>query len=277
VSGDANSDGTLGPDAYVCDRSLPFGAPVPIAELNTADRGDGTFRTTLDELHGYFWSYRETTTTESRIFYASRPDFETPWTVESTSGFDDGRNTVDPTLASDETIMVVRKNSPDDLYYAPVIDRRTFGTPVAIGSINTLATETQPFLQPEGNELIFNSSRSGGGDLYRSIRTGTTFSTPSLITELATLEDEGDPVLGADGLTLYFRRNVDGAADYDIFVATRSSTALPFGAAVLVENINAVGAAEGPSALSSDGCRLYMTSDRVAVGDYDIYVATRGL
>jgi hypothetical protein len=39
-------------------------------------------------------------------------------------------------------------------------------------------------------------------------------------------------VLGADGLTLYFRRNVDGAAAYDIFVATRSSTTLPFGAAM---------------------------------------------
>jgi hypothetical protein len=25
----------------------------------------------------------------SRIFYASRPDFATPWTVEPTSGFDD--------------------------------------------------------------------------------------------------------------------------------------------------------------------------------------------
>lgn len=267
-------DGSSGADAYVCDPALPFGAPVPIREINMPQVGEGTFRTTPDELGGYFWSYRGGAGSQAKIYYASRPDLATPWTVQTTTGLEDGRNDLDPTLASDGSVFVFRKNSPDDLYVATPIDATTFQTPMPIASINTLSTETEPFLQPNGNELIFNSMRTGGGDLYRSTRTGTSFSAPTVISGLSTLADEGDPVLGADGLTLYFRRN-DGATDYDIFVATRTSTAQPFGVGQLVENVNAVGPAEGPSAVSEDGCRLYLTSDRS--GDYDIYVATRGL
>ncbi len=267
-------DSASSADAYVCNRALPFGVPVPISELDTPQIGEGTFRTTPDELGGYFWSYRGGPGGQAKIYYASRPDLATPWTVQVTTGLDDGRNDIDPTLASDGSVLVFRKNAPDDLYVATPIDATTFETPMPIASLNTLSTETEPFLQPNGNELIFNSMRTGGGDLYRSTRTGTMFSAPTLISELSTPADEGDPVLSADGLTLYFRRN-DTSTDYDIFVATRTATGQPFGVAQLVENVNTVGPAEGPSAVSEDGCRLYLTSDRS--GDYDIYVATRGL
>lgn len=264
-----------GPDAYVCDRALPFGAPVPIAELNTVGGvGEGTLRLLPDELTGYFWR-RDTTDTMTlaQIFYASRLALDAPWTAQPVTGLDDGRGSLDPTLVSDGSLLVFRKTTPDDLYLAVPIDATSFQPPVEIGSLNSLSADTEPFLQASGSELIFNSLRSGGGDLYRATRSGKTFSAPTLIAEVSTTADEGDPVLSADGLELYFRSNRVGN-EYDIYRATRASQTDTFGAAEVVPNVNTA-SEDGPSSLSLDGCRLYLTSK--ITGDFDLYVATRGL
>lgn len=269
---DATSDGGTS-DAYICNRARPFGAPVPITELNTVGGiGEGTFRTTPDELAGYFWR-RDTSATVTQIFYASRTALEAAWTAQPVTGLEDGRNSLDPSLAPDGSLLVFRKNSPDDLYLAARIDPTTFAAPVEITALNSASADIEPFLQPSGDEMIFNSLRSGGGDLYRTTRSGTTFSAPMLIAEVSTTADEGDPVLSADGLELYFRSNRVGN-EYDIYRATRASQSDTFGAAEVVPSVNTA-AEDGPSSLSLDGCRLYLTSN--ITGDYDLYVATRGL
>jgi Tol biopolymer transport system component len=182
-------------------------------------------------------------------------------------------NLLDPTTSPDGSLLVFRHNMPgDDLYEASRVTPATFASPVAITNLNSAST-VQPLLPLEGNEMVFSSSRTGGGDLYRTIRTGTTFSTPTQVTELSTANDEHDPVLAPDGLTLYFRSGRPASpGGYNIYVATRPTMSDPFGAAQLVPNVNS-DADDGQSWISPDGCRLYISSARA--GTNDIYVAMR--
>jgi hypothetical protein len=263
-------------DAFgTCDPGAAFGIPVPIVELNSAT-AEGTLRLLPDERSGYLWSDR--LPGERELFYVTRAELAAPFTITHLPDLGAPAGELDPTIASDGSLLVFRRSGPgDDLWMATPTSPTSFTAPVALTALNTAAIDTQPYLQPGGNELLFSSARGGStgeGDLYRSIRSGTTFSPPTRIAELATADDEGDPVLTADGLTIYFRSTRPAAfAGHNIYVATRPSTADPFGPAVLVDNVNSEGD-DGASWLSADGCRLYLSSDRS--GNNDIFVATRG-
>ena len=108
-----------------------------------------------------------------------------------------------------------------------------------------------------------------------SKRNGTSFSSPMLVGGIASASDEGDPVVTPDGLTIYFRSNrAAPLGGYNIYVATRVDVTDPFSDVQLVPNVN-TDADEGPSWISPDDCRLYLSSD--VAGSNDIYVATRGV
>jgi hypothetical protein len=269
---DAASDVAI--DALgTCDVAAPFGVPVPIAELNDPASNDGTLRLFADERSGYFWSFRGAAS--SGLYLATRADLASPFSITPVQGLGLAGNLLDPSFTADGSLLVFRRSMPgDDLYEATRVAPDTFMAATAIASLDTGATEVQPFLPLAGDLLVFSSSRTGGGDLYTSTRTGDSFSAPSQITELATADDEGDPVLSPDGLTLYFRSDRPAAqAGYNIFVATRPTTADPFGVPDPVPNVSS-DADDGPSWISPDGCRLYLSSDRA--GTNDIYVSTRG-
>jgi hypothetical protein len=259
-----------------CNRAAPFGVPVAITELNDPTQSDGTLRLLPDELSGYFWSHRGSSAT-AVVYLATRADFATPWSITPLQGLALTGNQLDPTISSDGSLLVLRRNAPgDDLFEAARVSPDTFAAATAISTLDTGATEVQPFLQVGGNELYFSSSRTGSGDIYRSTRTGMAFSAPTQVSELSTAFDEGDPVITPDGLTIYFRSdrpNPGGPAGYNIYTATRATIADPFGAASLVPSVNS-DADDGPSWISLDGCRLYISSARA--GTNDIYVSTRG-
>jgi hypothetical protein len=269
-----NPDAASQADALgTCDTSAPFGVPVPIAELNDPTHDDGTLRLFADELSGYFWSYRGGT--NSALYLATRPDLASPFSITQVQGLGLTGNLLDPTFSADGSLLVFRRSMPgDDLYEATRIAPDTFSAGTAIATLDTSSTELQPFMPLAGDLLIFSSSRSGGGDLYTSKRMGTAFAAPTAISGLATANDEGDPVLSPDGLFLYFRSDRPATqAGYNIFVATRPAPTDAFGAPDLVPNVSS-DADEGPSWISPDGCRLYISSDRA--GTNDIYVSTRG-
>nr|MBA3456954.1 PD40 domain-containing protein [Deltaproteobacteria bacterium] len=235
---------------------------------------DGTLRLAADELTGYFWSYR--LGARGQIFYASRPDWFTPFSVTPVIGLNGTGNDLDPTLSSDGTLLVFRHNTPgDDLWMATRVSNTEFTSPMAILNLNSAESDAQPSFRPGGEELLFQSYRSGSGDLYRTTRVAaTTFAAPTLITELVSTFDDGDPVLSTDGLTLYFRSSRPTTlAAQNIYVATRPTLGSPFDPPVLVPNVNS-GGDDGPATVSPDGCRLYLSSDRA--GTNDIYVARRG-
>jgi hypothetical protein len=91
---------------------------------------------------------------------------------------------------------------------------------------------------------------------------------------------EGGPALSHDGLTLLFgaaRTNSLGQLDEDLYVATRATTAEPFGQAKsLGPSINSLGFGDYSPELSLDGLTLYFSSSRPGgLGEADLYVATR--
>jgi Tol biopolymer transport system component len=169
-----------------------------------------------------------------------------------------------------------RSNPGNDLFFASQAGMPdSFSMVTAIAAINTADDETQCFLPLDRDELYFQSPRTGGGDVYMSKRNGTSFSAPILVAGIASGSDEGDPVVTPDGLTIYFRSDRPASiGGYNIYVATRTDVADAFGNVQLVPNVNTA-ADEGPSWISPDDCRLYVSSD--VAGSNDIYVATRGV
>lgn len=260
-------------DAGGCDLAQPFGAPVLIAELSDPANDDGTLRLAADELTGYYWATRNSTTD---IYFAQRASLGAPFSSTAVTDLNVSTRQLDPTVSSDGTLIVFRHNgNGDHLYEAARLGPTSFGTAGPIANVDTGA-DTQPYLRPDSNEMIFSSARAGAGtgDLYRTTHNGTAFTAPTLITELSpTTSQEGDPVITADGLTIYFRSDRPGsAAGFNIWMALRGSTGAPFGNPTEVTALSSDGD-EGPSDISRDGCRLYLSSNRA--GTNDIYVATR--
>jgi hypothetical protein len=261
-----------------CDPMAPFGVPVAIPELSDPTVADGTLRLAPDELTGYFWSRRTTAGVSSRIFFVARPDVASPFTAQEVTGLNTTGNVLDPTMpTTGAKVLVFRHNTPgDDVWIATAVTDTDFTGAAPIASLNSTSTDAQPFVRPGSDELVYQSKRTGNGDLYRATRTGDiTFSAPMLIAELATTSEESDPMLSTDGLALYFRSDAPAGAlaGHNIYVSTRPDTAAPWGTPVLVPNVNTA-LDDGPSALSADGCRLYISSDRL--GTNDVFVAMRG-
>ncbi len=266
------------PDAgQECIPGQPFGAPTRLVELEDPGVRHGTLRLRPDERSGYFWSFRGG---DSEIYYVSRPDLAAPFVVEPTTGLTTAANELDPTIAADGSLLVFRRSaSGDDLVMAIPTDPRTFTQVMGLGALNTLSSETQPYLSANATEIVFASSRdmpgSALGSLYRADRAGTVFENVARIDELSTPSDEGDPALSADGLTLYFRSDRPATfGGQNIYVATRPALDQPFGPPVLVDNVNSE-RDDGPSFLSPDDCRLYLSSERDGVNA--VYVAVRGV
>ncbi len=273
ADGDADTAGSG------CDLAQPFGPPVAIASLDP-DRGlEGTLRLLPDELEGYYWSDRGNVGNETRLFRVTRATLGAPFTavglpaLDSTSG---GVSEFDPTPSSEDQVIVFRRTGTgigDALFVATAAGASYTGVR-ELTELHTGAGEIQPFLQVGGDELYFSSRRTGQGDIYRATRTGTTFAG---LTQVAAVSDataeDGDPVISADGLALYFRsdRPADNAG-FNIWMASRAAPGDVFGAPVQVPAVSSAGA-EGPSWLSVDGCRLYLSSDRS--GTNEPYVASR--
>jgi hypothetical protein len=119
----------------------------------------------------------------------------------------------------------------------------------------------------------------GGG----SAKADFTFGEPvNLGPPINTEYDDGSAFISADGLSMYFTRNSLGGPwdnelwDFDIWVATRATTADPWSEPVnLGPTINTPDVEWHPS-VTADGLELYFDSDRPGgEGAWDLWVAKR--
>jgi hypothetical protein len=111
---------------------------------------------------------------------------------------------------------------------------------------------------------------AGGYDLFRFERTSADepFGAPTLITEVNSASDDFDPYLSPNGLALAFSSNRRGT--FDIFLARRTSTDVPFEAPVPLE-LNSTDYQESAPNFSPDLAYLMYSSNRL--GTDDIYAA----
>lgn len=123
----------------------------------------------------------------------------------------------------------------------------------------------------------------GGGDAPTPGGDGTfpaecsAFSTPAPLGGINSTVDDSYPWLSADGLALYFASyRPGGLGGSDLWLATRATTADPFGAPVNLTEINSAANERAPS-LSPDGLRLYFSAENRpgGAGSVDIWEASR--
>lgn len=150
-----------------------------------------------------------------------------------------------------------------------------FGAPTHLVELTDPGTDAGPCVRIDELEIVWYSSRAGGGggglDLWRATRSSPTalFGTPMPITELNTSASEAGPSLTGNGLTIYFQRGSD------LWTATRPNWSSPFGTPSPVTELN-TGSVEREPHISLDGLTIYFTSDRAGgVGGNDTWMASR--
>ena len=90
-----------------------------------------------------------------------------------------------------------------------------------------------------------------------------TFGKPAALAGVDTTSNESGPSLGSSGLELYFTSPRGGT--YALWVASRTSTSMPFGNAVPVAGIDGTGIEFDPE-ITQDGLELLYTSDEAPYG-----------
>ncbi|HTV22807.1 MAG TPA: hypothetical protein VMG12_29155 [Polyangiaceae bacterium] len=154
-----------------------------------------------------------------------------------------------------------------------------FGEPEPLVGLDFASgSEFGPSLTADGLTLYFAQGLSGDGDLYRATRPdrGVTFSTPVALTNINTNDDEGTPFISADGLRLYYySTRAGGPGLKDIYVATRTSTAVEFPSGQMLANVNSTALDHLPR-LSPDELTIWFTSTRAGgAGGADLWTSTR--
>lgn len=255
----------------------PWGAPQPIAELNTSGF-EAMPRLTLDELTIFFHSTRAGGSGDRDVWTASRGStsaaFSDPANVtQLNSGVADR----DPATSGDGLIIVFTSARAGglDLYTATrTSTAQPFSAPQLVAGVNTGSTEYFVSLSADGRALYWSSNRGGDFDIWYATRADTmsAFSAPQNLTEVESGASEFAAVPSTDGLELFLSSNASG--DTDIWVSTRSAPALPFGAPVRVPELSSAGNEDLAAWLSPDGRRFYFSSGVVST-TAAIYVATR--
>jgi Tol biopolymer transport system component len=184
-----------------------------------------------------------------------------------------------PALRSDglEMYFVSNRDGYDKIY---VTTRFTtadpWDTPSRVVEIDLSASsESGPALSADGRTIWFTGNASGqttGHDIFTATRAGPSdpWTGVTEVVELNTVTSERAPHVLADGLTMYFAR--DDAGDYEIYVATRSSSTAPWDDIRRVPRLSSPSNDSSPT-VTGDGLELYL--HREAGGVFEIMRATK--
>jgi hypothetical protein len=293
-------------DAGVCNLSLPFKPPVPIAELNSAENNEQTARLTHDELTMYFQAQQIPAPSDAGdagdggsdasvavnsppivIMMSTRGSIADTWgtAVALPVPVNGSGNNSDPSVTADNQTLyftsdrVIGSSGLSDIWTVQN-SGGTFGTANDVKSIDTAVEDSQPYIMPDGLTIYYRS-RGKALDflkLYRATRTasGTTFTvdTSGLFNVVNVNTNIQElPTVPPDELSVYYTSNaLEGGSARDIWKATRSTTSDPFGNPAPVDELNTT-ASDEASWISDDGCRIYISSS--INGTSDLFVASK--
>ncbi len=206
---------------------VPWEAPAPIDELNSAD-DDTSPDLTPDGLVLFFTSNRPGGAGGSDLYMSRRTDRTQPWMppvrlADVSSPEDDVSAVTDEGL----TFLVFTSTRPggpggSDLYIAERASTSDpWGPPQLARGLNSGADDIAPFYHEPSRTLFFASSRGAPAlDLYAAVRLADGgFGEASPIVELNDSDRQSDPWLSPDGRTMYFSATVRGRSG--IYVTTR--------------------------------------------------------
>ncbi len=268
----ARGDGSVDSGAASCDPSSPFGAPVPVTELNTGEFEDGV-SLAADELTVYF-------TRKSSLYQATRASKTLPFSgVGLVANANQPDTTKQAHLTHDgQVLYTVSTVSGNPVLYYSTFGVGGFSAPAKVSGPSGVFNAMYPYLNAQKSISFYDfpTVPSGGGPVRDAIYTATVvvpgaWSQPSRVEELFSSAGDRSPVLSADQKTLYFasRRN---ATNDDIYATTRGSITAQWGAPTLLTSLSTP-ADDAPSWVSDDGCRLYIISS--SPGNPDVFLAKR--
>lgn len=280
-SGQSGSSGVTPPIPVDngCDQTKDWNPPVAVANVNNGGSFNGNATLTADELAMVF--QRSNSGNDGQIMRATRAsktaDFGTPAVM--TELVQIGHD-ISPSIRNDGLFI----------YWAEVVEgsgssaRRAImraGRTTATGTFedpapfqpttSATANDEQPYATADAKEVYFSRSTTGASRIFRITSTGDDqWTAPAEVTELrATNSAEVHVALSTDGLTMFFASDRKKTNDYDIYTAKRPNLTSPFANITPLTSLNTTGAADVPTWLSPDNCRLYITRET------QIMVATR--
>lgn len=136
-------------------------------------------------------------------------------------------------------------------------------TPLAVGTDYS----NEPYLLGDGRTLYLSGGQQDGkSELFRGIGTPPTFDAFEAVSEVNLKDaEEFAPVVTDDELEIFFASNRNNLADglaLDIFTASRTSTAEPFGAASEIVALSDRETIDWPLWISPERCDLYYINKR---------------
>ena len=282
--------GVMPATAYGPSQYSDWGAPVAVAEVNTAAH-DGCPIESPNGKQLYIASTRAGGYGKNDIWVAERASKRAPWGPMTNLGPD--INTADqefcPTPLGGGWLLFVSDRAAcgatpgltppvGDIYVTRQLHDGTWITPQNLGCVadgsgpNFSGGEFGPSLvkSETGTYLYFSSTgTTGNHDIYRSRMNGDwSFETPEAVTELNTAAVDQMPNVSRDGTEIVFASNRGG--NMDIWTATLDQSTGLWSVPVPVAAVNTAAPETRPS-LSGDGTRLYFGRGATA----DIYVSTR--
>ena len=287
---DAATEAEAGPPA--CNVSKDFDPPVPVDGVNTAE-DEGAARLTDDELTMYVDGSHAVDGPSYGIYFTTRATVDSPFGQRTPFPSTDTINTSDDeyapnVTADDKTLVFERKTlaTSDSNFYIATRSNPgdPFGAVSTIANLNTPAYESNVYLRDTATELwhvrkpIAANANTDISVATLTMGVGYVIDPPDGQLEKVNLATsiEASPVISKNGLALYFASDRPGGPlGRNIWVATRSARGGKFNVPVIVANVNSDGR-DYPGFISSDGCRLYLASDRAGgMGAADIYVAKK--
>jgi hypothetical protein len=281
--GDADAaDGDGGVVVGTCDPAKDFTAPTLLTGISTA-ANEGSARLSDDELTIYFDSDRAggggggsdlwtaTRATPGAAFGAPSP----------IGGVNTALEEYSPSVTSDGLQLFFEQQDNGGISRLYTAKRAAASGPfsgtTALTTLNSNDYTANPFVRGTGSEIWYVNETAPllGIDIWHAtLQAGVYVGTKLAVVN--TNAEEYAPIVTKDGLTLFFGSDAKAAlAGINVYVATRPSTAVDFGAPTLLTSVSS-GSDDQPTWVSVDGCRLYLASDRPGgAGAQDIWVATR--
>ena len=226
-----------------------FDATQTIAYLSLCTQGD-VMKTTCDLYQSTF-----TRVTNQLSFYAKLG-------VNVAGAYDSYA-----TITSDAQHLVFGSRRNNRLgTYVSIANGGQFTSAAAIRLIENESFANEPYLSSDGQTLYLAGAAGGGttgGDIYRARGGPPMFGAGAdLVDGVNSASAEAAPVVSDDELEMLFSSDRESTGmpinmPLDIFVASRTTTAEPFGTPKKLAAISTTDGIDWPVWLSPDGCDLY--------------------
>jgi hypothetical protein len=271
----------------LCDLTKSFNTPQPLANIDTTESEDVIWLTP-DQLTGYVSARR----TDGGIDGGGGYDLFTTTRTTVTLPF----GPIAPLAGSlntpaDQRSPVVSADGLTLYYYSTqtgtgqIYTATRAQTNVAFGAgqpalapLNTTAGDTVSWISADALTVFLSSNRGGTTRIYSATRASTSvdFQAPTTSGMPSTTGVDDNMVTTADQLTAYFASTeVGGKGNFDVWMATRTSTANGFGTPVHVPELSTTNI-DSPTWLSPEGCTIYVLQEQPGMsGVYDLFVASK--